>query len=284
MGYAAPLCLGSQLTITRGQTLRFSSVDLAPKVLVPYEINAIRMLAYPSIETEDLDIIGASSALKGFLKWQFGVGNFLPLTDHFVPMWNMMPVRQTITEFGGYYEWRFKKPMLISPGGRIDAQVHLQSNTPNPDVTPIFVAVSYAGMLRGDLESLPAMTDVPFCSCWDTSDPRSTGLLANDWTTLRNPLKTAVDVHSLIARIQNDTNGLDGDDSTELQIFDPWGRTFNRFGTIQFHAEFPTDTREFPYCGQLLPDQHFAVRLTTPPSATYRPMISYLGSRRERLP
>ena len=74
------------------------------------------------------------------------------------------------------------------------------------------------------------------------------------------------------------------DDATELQIFDPWGRAVNRFGTIEFHAEFPTDTREFPYCGSLESDQHFAVRLTTPPSATYRPMISYLGSRRERLP
>src|SRR3990172_1809611 len=165
-------------------------------------------------------------------------------------MWNLCPVRQSITELGGYYEWRFREPMLITPGGRIDAQVSLQADTPNPGVTPIFVAVSYAGRLRPDLESLPAMTDVP----------------------------------SLIARIQDDTTGLDGDDATELQIFDPWGRAVNRFGTIEFHAEFPTDTREFPYCGSLESDQHFAVRLTTPPSATYRPMISYLGSRRERLP
>src|SRR3989304_4414476 len=54
MGYAAPLVLGSELTITRGQTLRFASVDLAPKVLVPYEVNSIRMLGYPSIEVEDV--------------------------------------------------------------------------------------------------------------------------------------------------------------------------------------------------------------------------------------
>jgi hypothetical protein len=282
MGFAAPLVLGSQLTITRGQLLRFSSADLAPKVLVPYEINSIRMVAYPAIEVESV-VAGPTTALRGFLKWQFMVGNFLPLTDHFVPMWNMMPIRQTITESGGYYEWRFKKPMLISPGGRIDAQVQLQTNAPNPGVTPITVAVSYAGMLRGDLNSLPAYTDVPFCSCWDTTVAGNQGL-ANDSNTLRNPLKTTVDVHSLIARIQSDTTGRDGDDSTELQIFDPWGRALNRLGTIQFHAMFPTDTREFPYSGQLLQDQHFAVRLTTPPSATYRPMISYLGSRRERLP
>lgn len=282
MGFAAPLVLGSQLTITRGQTLRFSSVDLAPKVLVPYEINSIRMCAYPSIEIEER-VAGPATSMKGFLKFQFQVGNFLPLTDHFVPMWNMMPIRQTITESGGYYEWRFRNPMLVPPGGRIDAQVQLQTNTPNPGVTPITAAVAYAGMLRGDLTSLPAYTDVPFCSCWDTSVAGNQGL-ANDWNTLRNPLKIPVDVHSLIARIQSDTTGLDGDDSTELQIFDPFGRAFNRFGTVQIHAMFPTDAREFPYNGELLPDQHFAVRLTTPPSATYRPMISYLGSRRERLP
>jgi hypothetical protein len=282
MANAAPLVLGSQLTITRGQTLRFDSVDLAPKVLVPYEVNAIRMLGYPSIEIEER-AAGPSSALRGFLKFQFGVGNFLPLTDHFVPMWNMMPNRQSITEGGGYYEWRFKKPMLIPPGGRIDAQVSLQANAPNPGVTPIFVAVSYSGMLRQDLDTLPAMTDVPFCSAWDTSVVGNQGL-ANDWNTLRNPLKSTVDVHSLIGRIQDDTTGLDGDDSTELQIFDPWGRAVNRFGTIDFHALFPPNTREFPYCGQLEMDQHFAVRLTTPPSTTYRPMLSYLGSRRERLP
>ena len=281
MSYGAPLLLGSQLTITRGQTLRFSSVDLAPKVLVPYEVNSIRMVAYPSIEIEDV-AAGPSTALKGFLKWKFEVGAFLPLTDHFVPMWNMMPVRQSITELGGYYEWRFREPMLISPGGRIDAQVQLQANAPNPGVTPITVAVAYAGMLRGDLDNLPAMTDVPFCSAWDTT---VTGIqTANDWNTLRNPLKTTIDVYSLIARIQSDTTGLDGDDSTQLQIFDPFGRAINRFGTIFFHCEFPEDRREFPYCGQLEPDQHFAVRLTTPPSATYRPMISYLASRRERLP
>mgnify|MGYP003525560054 FL=1 len=158
---AAPLSLGSQLTITRGQTLRFTSVDLAPKVLVPYEVNAIRMLGYPSIEIEDV-AAGPSSALRGFLKFKFEVGNFLPLTDHFVPMWSLTPARQSITELGGYYEWRFRKPMLISPGGRIDAQVSLQVDAPNPGVTPIFVAVSYSGMLRGDLENLPATTDPPF--------------------------------------------------------------------------------------------------------------------------
>jgi hypothetical protein len=173
--------------------------------------------------------------------------------------------------------------MLISPGGRIDAQVSLQADAPNPGVTPIFVAVSYSGMLRGDLENLPAYTDVPFCSAWDTTVTGNQGT-ANDWNTLRNPLSTTLDIHSLIARVQNDETGLDGDDSTELQIFDPYGRAVNRFGTIQFHAEFPTDTREMPWCGELEPDQHFAVRLTTPPSVTYRPMISYLGSRRERLP
>jgi hypothetical protein len=289
MGYsAAPLVLGDQMTITRGQLLQFDSANLAPKTLVPYEVNSIRMLAYPSIETAGAAPLAnfTGTGLRGFLKWQFLLG-ILPLTDHYVPMWNMMPVRQSIAELGGYYEWRFKKALLIPPGGRIDAKVQLQATTPNADGTPtITVAVAYAGRLRADLETMPRMIDVPFCSCWDTSDPLapSANALANDWTTLRNPLKATVEVHSLIARIQNDSTGNDGDDSTEFQIFDPYGRTINRLGTIQFHAEFPTDTREFPYTGDLLPDQHFAVRLSTPPSSTYRPMISYLGSRRERTP
>src|SRR3972149_854686 len=135
MGYAAPLVPGSELTIPRGQTLRFASVDLAPKVLVPYEVNSIRMLGYPSIEVEDV-AAGPSTALRGFLKFKFEVGNFLPLTDHFVPMWNLCPVRQSITELGGYYEWRFREPMLIPPGGRIDAPGGLQADTPHPGGPP----------------------------------------------------------------------------------------------------------------------------------------------------
>src|SRR3989304_3072061 len=111
MANAAPLVLGSEPPLTRGQTLRFASVDLAPKVLVAYEINAIRMLGYPSIEVEDV-AAGPSSALRGFLKFQFQVGNFLPLTDHFVPMWNLCPVRQSLTELGGDYEWRFREPKI----------------------------------------------------------------------------------------------------------------------------------------------------------------------------
>ena len=282
MGYAAPLLLGSQLTITRGQIQRFSAVDIAPKVLVPYEINAIRMVAYPEIETEPA-VIGATNQLRGFLKWQFQVGNRLPLTDSFIPMWNMMPVRQSISELGGYYEWRFKRPLMLPPGGRIDAQVQLQATTPNAGSAPtITVGLAYAGMLRGDLETLPTYIDVPFCSCWDTTNGISS--LANDGTTLRNPLEKTVVVERLIARIQSDETGLDGDDSTTVQIFDPDGRTLHRNGPIQFHAMFPTDTRDFPYVGDVPYNKHFAVRLTTPPSATYRPMISYLGSRRERMP
>jgi hypothetical protein len=281
-GYSAPLLLGSQLTITRGQVLRFDADDLAPRTLIPYEINSIRMVAYPEIETEGT-FVGATTDLKGFLKWKF-MNGLLPLTDHFVPMWTLTPTRQKISEFGGYYEWRFRKPMLIGPGGRIDAEVQLQANTPNAGSTPtVTVAIAYAGMLRGDLEALPRMTDVPFCSAWDTTVVGYTGT-ANPADVLRNPLRQTVDVHSLIARIQSDESGLEGDDSSELQVFDPFGRVMNRFGPIQFHAMFPTDTREFPYSGAIEGGQHFAVRLGTPPSATYRPMISFLGSRREILP
>src|SRR3990172_6079902 len=168
MGFAAPLVLGDQLTITRGQIQRFASVDLAPKVLQPYEITAIRMAAFPSIE-ESREHLGTTSSLRGFLKFQFTLGK-LPLTDHFIPMWNLSPTRQSITESAGYFEWRFKRPLLISPGGRIDAQVELQSNTPNAGGTPtITTAVSYAGRLRGDIDTMPPFIDVPFCSAWDTT-------------------------------------------------------------------------------------------------------------------
>jgi len=284
--YPAPLVLGAQLTITRGQLLRFSSVSLAPKVLVPYEINSIRMVAFPSVQTAGAAPLAAftDTGLRGFLKFQFLLGT-LPFTDHYVPMWNMMPQRQGITENGGYYDWKFARPLLISPGGRIDAQVQLQATTPNAGGAPtITVAIAYAGRLRADLESMPGLIDVPFCSCWDSGDGPNPNAIANDWTTLRNPLAAPVTVHSLIARIQNDETGGNGDDSTEVQIFDPWGRVFNRFGPIQFHAEFPNDSREFPYTGELLTDQHFAVRLSSVPSVTYRPMISYLGTRREKSP
>lgn len=283
----APLVIGSQLNITRGQLLRFDSADLQPKVLVPYEVSSIRMVAFPSVETAQAAPLATfkSTSLRGFLKFQFLLGT-LPLTDHFVPMWNLTPERQRIAEFGGYFNWKFKRPLLIPPGGRIDAQVQLDPSTPSVGVSPITVAVAYAGRLRADLEVMPERIDVPFCSCWDPGDPQSPtpNAIANDWTTLRNPLKAPVTVHSLIARILNNETGREGDDSTELQIFDPYGRTFNRFGTIQFHAEFPTDSREFPYTGTLETDQHFAVRLQTRPSATYRPQISYLGTRRERTP
>src|SRR3989304_3840515 len=85
MVYAAPLVLGSELTITRGQTLRVASVDLAPKVLVPYEVNSIRMLGYPSIEVEDV-AAGPSTALRGFLKFKFEGGHFFP------PPYSLRPV------------------------------------------------------------------------------------------------------------------------------------------------------------------------------------------------
>src|SRR3972149_585622 len=110
MGYAAPLVPGSELTIPRGQTLRFASVDLAPKVLVPYEVNSIRMLGYPSIEVEDV-AAGPSTALRGFLKFKFEVGNFLPLPVHCVPMWTRCPVLRPLAELGRHHEWRFREPM-----------------------------------------------------------------------------------------------------------------------------------------------------------------------------
>lgn len=279
-GVSAPFAVGSQLTITRGQMLQFSASDLTPRSLIPYEVNAIRMCAYPSIETAPANI-GSSTALKGFLKWQFVLGR-LPLTDGYVPMWNLMPVRQQITEDGGYYEWRFKRPMLVPAGGRVDARVQLQSTTPNPGTTPITVAVALVGNFRGDVEHFPSMIDVPFASCWDTTDPNENGL-ANE-TRLGNPLVRAIDVEMLIGRVQSDETGLEGDDSKTLQIFDPYGRSLHRSGPIQMHALFPPTTRSIPYVGQI-PAQngHFHVRLDTAPSVTYRPMISYLGSRREPL-
>ena len=274
----APLLLGDQATITRGVTVRFKSVNLAPKVLVPYEVASIRMNAYPSIDG------GGDTSLRGFLKWQFMVGNQHPLTDSFIPMWNLTPARQATAELGGYFEWRFKRPLLLPPGARIDAQVQLQANTPNAGGTPtVTVAVSYAGRLRADLATFPEWVDMPFCGAWDTTV--TGGATSNEWNSLRNPLKKALDIEMLIARIQSDESGGDASDAAEgntLQIFDPYGRALHRFGPIQFHAMFPSDTKAFPYEGQLGADQHFSVRLTTPPSATDRPMISYLGSRRER--
>ena len=278
----APLAVGSTLTITRGAIAQFNASDLTPKVLVPYEVHALRMLGFPSIETAPANI-GSTSALRGFLKWQFILGR-LPLTDGYVPMWNLTPVRQQITENGGYYEWRFKKPMLVPPGGRLDARVTLQSTTPNSGTVPtITVSVAMVGLLRPDLQGFPPLIDVPFASCWDTTQ-QNMATLGNDATTLHNPLARPVDVEMLIGRVQSDVTGLDGDDSQGVQVFDPYGRALHRSGSIQMHALFPPVTRAIPYDGQI-PAQtgRFTVRLDSAPSTTFRPMISFLGSRREPL-
>ena len=273
----SPLCLGTQLTITRGQVLQFGSKYLAPLVSVPYEIHSIRMCAYPSINGS------IDCSLRGFLKWQFSAGKNAPLTDSFVPMWCLTPVRQRVTELGGYFEWRFRSPLLLSPAQRIDAQVSLAANTPNAGVTPITVAVAYAGVLRKDYaDNMPATTEVPYCSAWDTTLTGSS--CANDWNSLRNPLSTPVDVHSLILRVENDSTGVDGDSSKTVQIMDPRGYALSPNGPVKLHAFAPTDSREFPYTGRLMPNQHFSVRLTDPPTTAYQPQISYLGSRREATP
>jgi hypothetical protein len=278
MSNAAPLLLGSTITITRGQLKQFPAVQLAPAVLVPYEVNAIRMVAYPSVNGN------GDAGLRGFLKWQFLMGR-QPLTDGYVPMWCLTPNRQRVTELGGYYEWRFRRPILVGPGGRIDARVQLQGNTPNAGGSPtITTSVAFAGRLRGDLTDLPPFVDVPFASCWDTST--TAGTTQNDGSTLWNPLDKPIGIESLIGRIQNDNTGNDGDataDGQLLQIFDPRGVAIHPSGQIQFHVLFPEDTREFPYNGTLPYNSHFTVRLQTPPSAINRPMISYLGSRRERM-
>ena len=272
--YSTPIVIGNQVTITRGQLIQFPSNQLAPGVLVPYEINSIRMSAYPSVNG-NLD-----SDLRGFLKWQFYMGKY-PLTDSYVPMWNLQPNRQRMTNLGGYYEWRFPRPILLPPGGRIDAKIQLQANTPNAQGTPtITAALAYAGRLRHDLSRMPQTIEVPFCSCWDTT---VTGAApGSDPLSLRNPLQVDVSVHQLIGRIQNDTTGSDATNAVQgqtLQIFDPRGVAIHQAGTIQFHALFPTDTAAFPYTGILPMNTHFMVRLDTPPSATDRVMISYLGSR-----
>ena len=278
---SAPIALGDQLTIARGQLLQFSAANLAPKVLLPYEIHSIRMCAYPSIESAPAGI-GSTTSLRGFLKWQFILGR-LPLTDGFIPMWNLCPVRQLITENGGYFTWRFKRPLLVPPGGRIDAKVQLQLTTPNAGVSPITVAVSYSGFLRGDLTTFPNNIDVPYASAWDTTAAGQTGL-ANDGLSLRNPLVRNVDVEMLVCRVQSDSTGLDGDDSATFQLFDPWGRAVHRSGSIQIHALFPPPSRSFPYDGVIpASNGRFQVRLDAAPSATYRPMFSYLGSRREAI-
>ncbi len=276
----APLVLGSTHTITRGVATRFNAADLAPKVSVPYEVSAIRILAYPSLNATGESGIAPDSSLRGFLKFKFDLGN-IPLTDNYIPLWNLAPTRQLITELGGYFKWTFRRPLLISPAAQITAQMQLASNTPNAGASPtITTTIAYEGRLRPDLDTMPAMIDVPFCSCWDSS---LTGThLSNDGASLWNPLEKSIDVDMLICRIENDSTGLNGDDSTELQIYDPYGRSMRRDGSIQIHAMFPNDTHVFPYSGKLDPGQRFHVRLNTAPSATYRPMISYLGSRRER--
>jgi len=272
--YPAPLVVGTQVTITRGQLIQFPSQPLGPGVLVPYEVNAIRMCAYPSVSGN------ADSDLRGFLKWQFYMGKH-PLTDSYVPMWNLSPNRQQITNLGGYYEWRFARPLLLPPGGRIDAKIQLQANTPNAGGTPtITAAVAYAGRLRHDLSRMPQTIEIPFCSCWDTT---VTGAApGSDPLSLRNPLQADITVNRFVGNIQNDTTGTDATNAVfgqTLQIFDPRGVAIHQGGTIQFHALFPTDTASFPYTGVLPMNTHFMVRLDTPPSATSRPMISYLGSR-----
>ncbi|HUI23372.1 MAG TPA: hypothetical protein VLY82_03155 [Nitrososphaerales archaeon] len=282
-GYASPLVLGTQLTIQRGQLLQFSAQPLAPRVLVPYEINEIRFCAYPSIETASA-FIGATSALRGFLKFLFLSGPH-PLTDGYVPMWNMMPVRQLTVEYGGYYTWKFKRPFLMAPGQRIDAKVFFQTNAPNVLTTPIVtVALAYAGRLRADLSSMPASVHVPFVSCWDTSvlDQGGQGITPFAGQALRNPLANPITVEMLIGRFQDDTTGLDSaSDANQLNIQDPHGRWLVQNGPADGSNIFPPDTRSFPYQGQLAYNAHFSARLSIPPSPTYRPMISYLGSRRE---
>ena len=94
-----------------------------------------------------------------------------------------------------------------------------------------------------------------------------------------------LEIYSLIGRLQNDETGGDAgavQQESTLQIYDPRGIALFPGGPAKFHSIFPHDSREFPYFGALPYNTHFQVRLTTPPSAIYRPMISYLATRRER--
>jgi hypothetical protein len=199
------------------------------------------MAAYPSIDGN------ADTSLRGFLKWQFMVGNQHPLTDSFIPMWCLTPARQDVTELGGYFEWRFNEPLLLPPGARIDAQAFLQANTPNAGGTPtVTVAVAYAGQLRGDLNSFPDMVTVPFCSAWDTT---VTGAAtSNDWNSLRNPLRKAVDVDTFVARSRamNPRTGATWPRGTRSRSRPLRARgAVHRFGPVQFHAPSSTTRSAF---------------------------------------
>ena len=271
----APLLLSSFApSVGIGETFLFSAADLRPRTIVPYWIDSIRMAVYATSGVPN----GADMSWRGIAKWKFTLGRYV-VTAGFVPMWNFCPVRQTATEQGGYFHWVLPRPILCTPTLHLAAEMLVDGNSPNA----LSAYVAYAGRKLDCDAQIPPEQDVPFVSCWDTSDPlQSTGFDSPN-TVLFNSTRKNLQIQRIVGRVQSNNSGTitDGDDTTLVQIFHHTGVEVTG-GPVQHSDLFPPQLRAMPFAGILPPNQSVHVRLGTQPNgSTYEPMFSIIGVRKE---
>lgn len=272
MKTSSPLALSSFISsIAPGGTQLFSTNDLRPRAMTPVLVDAVHFAVYGVTSNPS----SSDVSWRGLAKFKINLGRII-VTDGFVPMWMFTPIRQGVTELGGYFTWILPRPLLISPVQALNVEMFLSPSAPGN----ASAYVSFTGQALACDAVIPREIDVPYVSCWDTTSaaPGSTGFYSPP-LTLYNATKKALQVQRIIGRIQAN-NANSGDDTTLIQLWNYDNREITN-GPFQWLDVFPRQTRMLPYCGVLPPNTHLQARLQTQPSTSYQPMISIIGVRKE---
>ena len=272
---SSPLLLASSFLIPQpsavGTIVRLPAANLLTRTLTPYGIDSIRFFF-------DQTPTGAIVPLSFAIGHQVGVliscGPW-GLTDNFVAIDSLSPLRQTVTEQGGYYLWRFPRRMHVPPGRALSIQAKLLTALPADHGITLHVAAS--GVAYDKNETLPRVTHVPFASYWDT---RFSGSVNNDPISLRNPIHKTIQVHSLIGRPHGgDLTTIDQAASTQIFRHDGVGISDER---LRFRDIFPMESRMIPFDDEIPFNGKITVKFV-PPSAGNADSFTTVGYLADRV-
>lgn len=274
---SSPLLLASSILIPQpsavGTIVRLPAASLLTRTLTPYAIDSIRFYL-------DTTPIGGVANLSFPNGHQVGVliscGPW-GLTDNFVAIENLSPLRQSIVEQGGYYLWRFRRRMYVPPGRALSIQAQLFTALTQNAIT---LHVAASGVAYDKNDALPKTTHVPYASYWDT---RFTSATNNDPISLRNNLDKPVRVHNLIGRVH-------GTDATNVDLL-PTTQVYRHDGIgisdepLRFRDIFIPESRMIPFDDEIPVNRKITVKIVPPSAggAADFTTVGYLGDRVEEV-
>lgn len=309
-----PLLFSGSVTLSAGGTLAVDMKESASKSRLPVLIDEIRFLVRSPVPLNDT----SKYDLGPYWRAEIDLAG-RALTDGYIPIWSFSPQIQTQEFIGGLkgsangvstnapvysiYRWRFPRPLYVPSSATLITRMHRSADYDSivTDLDPTASAtavVTYAARaLPADFQ-VPKTIDVPYCSNWI-----ATSTLSPD-NALRNVFRTPLHIERFIGHISaSDTVAGDSSIRDENRVaphnqFASGWSAATRRNNIQmklssgfaitpdptpFYRVFDPQTSCFPAKLTLNHQERVHVRLFDAPSNTYRPHISMVGYREERI-